>query len=362
MTLVLSNEDAASILTMRDTIDALQVLYDDLGRGGAVYRGRTDLFTPTVGGRDEAPSAYQLKTLDGAIPRWNVGSIRVTSDVVAFPEVGGQRRRVKIPAAVGNRYVGLVLLFDSSTGQVSAILQDGMLQQYSVGAINAIGAKYLSREDSRTVALFGAGGQAGPQIRGLLEVRPIRRVQVYTPTLEEADRFAKANERELGVEIVSMKSPEDALAGADIVVTATNSRVPFFPASWLGPGMHLSCLQRDEAMPDCFRELDIVVFHTHAKEVEHVSTDFAAMEQRFGFTMHDHPPSDLDWNAFPDLGDLVCGRTLGRTSPQQRTFFLNSTGCGAQYAAVGQLILREARQRGLGHELPGEWFTEAIMS
>jgi ornithine cyclodeaminase/alanine dehydrogenase-like protein (mu-crystallin family) len=359
MTLVLTNEDAENVLTMRGTIDALQVLYDDLGRGSAVYRGRTDLFTPTAGGSDEAPSAYQLKTLDGAIPRWNVGSIRVTSDVVAFPVVGGQRRRIKIPAAEGKRYVGLVFLFDSATGQLAAILQDGLLQQYSVGAINAIGAKYLSREDSATVALFGAGAQAGPQIRGLLEVRPIRRIRVYTPTPGEAGEFARANERQFGVEIVAASSPEDALSGADVVVTATNSRVPFFPASWLKPGMHLSCLQRDEAMPDCFRELDCVIFHTRAKEVEQASTDFAAMERRFGFTMHDHPPSDLDWNSFPDLGDLVCGRVPGRSSAQQRTFFLNSTGCGAQYAAVAQLILKEARQRGLGRELPDEWFTQA---
>ena len=307
-----------------------------------------------------SPPPISSRTLDGAIPRWNVGSIRVTSDVVAFPVVGDQRRRIKIPTPAGKRYVGLVFLFDSATGQLDAILQDGVLQQYSVGAINAIGAKYLAREDSQTVALFGAGGQAGPQIRGLLEVRPIRRIRVYTPTPGEASGFAHAYERQLNIEIVPVPSPEDALSGADIVVTATNSRVPFFPASWLKPGMHLSCLQRDEAMPDCFRDLDRVIFHTRAKEVEHVSTDFAPMEQRFGFTMHDHPPSELDWNSFPDLGDLVGGRVPGRSSAQQRTFFLNSTGCGAQYAAVGQFILKEARRQGLGRELPDDWFTQAM--
>jgi alanine dehydrogenase len=360
MTLVLGNEDVVKMLTMRDTIDALELLYGDLGRGSAVYRGRTDLFTPTTGGPPDIPTAYQLKTLDGAIPRWNIGAIRVTSDVVAFPLVEGVRRRTKIPAAAGKRYVGLVLLLDSATGELAAILQDGVLQQYSVGAINAIGAKYLAREDSRTVALFGAGGQAPLQLRGLREVRPISRVQVYTPTPGEAEAFARANAEPLGIEIIPVRSPQEALSGADIVVTATNSRVPFLPAAWLASGMHLSSLQRDEAMPDCFRDLDRVIFHTHAKEVEHVSTDFAALEQRFGFAMHDHPPSDLDWNAFPDLGDLVSGRVAGRSHREQRTFFLNSTGCGAQYAAVGQLILKEARRRGLGHELPGEWFTEAV--
>ena len=158
-------------------------------------------------------------------------------------------------------------------------------------------------------------------------------------------------------------TPEAALAGADIVVTATNSRVPFFPAEWLKPGMHLSCLQRDEAKEDCFTDLDIVIFHTRAKELEYASTEFAEMEAKHNFTMHDHPPSDIDWNDFADLGDLVSGRTPTRTNDRQRTFFLNSTGCGAQYCVsspVGQLIYNAAKAKGLGHELPGEWFTEAI--
>jgi ornithine cyclodeaminase/alanine dehydrogenase-like protein (mu-crystallin family) len=308
----------------------------------------------------DAPSAYQLKTLDGAAPRWNVGSIRLTSDVVAFSEIGGQRRRVKIATAKGNRYTGLVLLFDAATGELKSILQDGLLQQFSVGAINAIGAKYLAREDGEVVALFGAGGQAVTQIRGLQEVRPIHRVQVYTPTPGEAEKFAKANGDVLGLEIVAKASPEAVLEGADIVVTATNSRVPFFPAAWLKPGMHLSSLQRDEAQESCFRELDIVIFHTRAKEIEHASTDFADMEAKFGFEMHDHPPSNIDWNDFPDLGELVHGRVAGRSNAAQRTFFLNSTGCGAQYAAVGELIYSAARQRGLGQQIPDELFSEAI--
>ena len=93
MTLLLSNDDAAKVLTMAKTIDALEQLYEDLGTGSAVYRGRTDLFAPTVAevGTD-VPAAHQFKTLDGAIPRLHAASIRVTSDVVAFPEVDGLER------------------------------------------------------------------------------------------------------------------------------------------------------------------------------------------------------------------------------------------------------------------------------
>ena len=361
MTLLLSNDDAARVLTMSNTIHALEQLYQDLGTGSAVYRGRTDLFAPTVAEIGaEVPAAHQFKTLDGAIPRLNAASIRVTSDVVAFPEVNGLRRRIKIPAATGKSYVGLVFLFSSATGELISILQDGMLQRFTVGAINAIAAKYLSRPESETVGLIGAGGQAGLQLAALKEVRPIRRVRVYSPTAGEAEAFAKTHEVSLGLEITTADSPEAAVAGADIAVTATNSRVPFFPAAWLKPGMHLSCMQRDEPNDDCFKEADIVVFHTRMKEHEYVSTDFAAMEERFGFVIRDHPPRDLDWNDFPDLGELVAGKIKGRQSPQDRTFFLNSTGVGSQFTALAHLIYSKCHELRLGHEVPAEWFVESI--
>ena len=82
-------------------------------------------------------------------------------------------------------YVGLVFLFSSATGELTAIIQDGMLQRFTVGAVNAIGAKYLSRPESSVVGLIGAGGQAGPQLDALKEVRPIHEVRVYSPTAGE---------------------------------------------------------------------------------------------------------------------------------------------------------------------------------
>lgn len=361
MTLVLSNDDAAKVLTIPKALDALEALYTDLGQGSAVYRGRTDLFAPTTADvGSDVPSAHQFKTLDGAIPRLQAASIRVTSDVVAFPEVNGLRRRIKIPAATGKSYVGLVFLFSSSTGELISIMQDGMLQRFTVGAINAIGAKYLSRPEASHVGLIGAGGQAGPQLAALKQVRPIKTVNVYSPTEGEAEKFARTMSASLELDIRAVGSPEAAVAGADIAVTATNSRVPFFPAKWLEPGMHLSCMQRDEPQDDCFTQADVVVFHTRMKEHEYVSTDFSVMEKRYGFVMRDHPPRELDWNDFPDLGELVTGKIKGRQSADQRTLFLNSTGVGAQFTALAHVIYSGAKDLGLGHEVPTDLFVEAI--
>ncbi len=360
MALILSNEDAEKFLTMRGAIDELEQLYMDLGNGSAINRARTDLFTPTIAevGAD-IPSAHQFKTLDGAIPRLRAASIRVTSDVVAFPIVDGNRRRIKVPAASGG-YVGLVFLFSTSTGELIAIVQDGLLQRFTVGAINAIGAKYLAREDAGIVGLIGAGGQAGPQLAALKEVRSIRKVRVYSPTEGEAATFAKSTGAALDLDITAVSSAEAAVDGADIAITATNSRAPFFPAGWLAPGMHLSCMQRDEAKDDCFTKADIVVFHTRLKEHEYASSDFAAMEAKHKFVIRDHPPRTLNWDDFPDLGELVAGKIQGRTRPDQRTFFLNSTGIGAQFTALAHLIYSKSREMGLGHEVPGSLFAESI--
>ncbi len=361
MALLLTNEDADCALTMPRTLSALEALYSDLGTGSAVYRGRTDLFTPTTAAIDDnVPAAHQFKTLDGAIPRLQVASIRVTSDVVTFPLVDGKRRRTKVPAAGRGGYVGLVFLFSSATGELIAIMQDGLLQQYTVGAINAIGARYLARTDAHSVGLIGAGNQAAPQLAALKEVRPIDRVTVYSPKAGEAEAFAERYSAELGLSFSVVGSAQAAVTDVDIAITATNSREPFFPAEWLKPGMHLSCMQRDEAMDDCFHQADRVVFHTRMKELEYASADFADMQREFDFKMRDHPPRSLNWADYPDLGELVAGRVEGRTSDQQRTFFLNSTGVGAQFTALAHLIYTHAIEQGLGHEVPADWFVEAI--
>jgi len=361
VTLVLSTQDAEQVLDLGSVIACLEETYADLGSGSAVYRGRTDLFHPTSApiGAD-VPAAHQFKTLDGAIPRWQVASIRVTSDVVAFPLVDGARRRIKIPAAENNSWVGLVFLFSSATGELIAILQDGILQKFAVGAINAIGAKYLARTHARSIGLIGAGNQAGPQIKALCHIRPIEQLRVFSPKRQETEAFCARMRDELGLEASVADSPEEAVRGVDIAVTATNSRAPFFKADWLEPGMHLSCMQRDEPMDECFAKADISVFHTRMKEHEYVSTDFAAMERRHDFTMRDHPEGALDWNDFPDLGELVSGKVRKRSREDEITLFLNSTGVGAQFTAVAHLIYERARKAGLGTQIPTALFTQPM--
>ena len=107
MTLILSNEDIEQILTMEDLVPTLEDAYIELVNGRGGNRLRSDIVTPTTLRED---GLYALKSMDGVIPKFGIGAIRLNSDILTFPQTGNEMRRVKVPAAPNNRYVGLVLL------------------------------------------------------------------------------------------------------------------------------------------------------------------------------------------------------------------------------------------------------------
>ena len=106
MTLILSNDDVAKLLTMRDCIAVMEEAYVELAEGRGVSRTRSDCFTPTA----RSDALYSLKSMDGVVPKLGIGAVRINSDIITWPKRGNNMRREKVPAAPNNRYVGLVLL------------------------------------------------------------------------------------------------------------------------------------------------------------------------------------------------------------------------------------------------------------
>src|SRR5579872_1497962 len=164
MTLILSNDDVGKLITMPDCIAVLEEAYLELAEGRGVSRTRSDSITPTSGRSD---ALYSLKSMDGVIPKLGIGAVRIDSDIVTWPRQGNTMRRVKVPAAPGGRYVGLVLLFSSQTGEPLAIMPDGVMQRIRVGASNGLGARYLARQDASVVGILGSGWQAGAQLMAI---------------------------------------------------------------------------------------------------------------------------------------------------------------------------------------------------
>ncbi len=355
MTLILSNADVEQLLTMPDCIAALEEAYVDLADGRGVTRTRSDTITPT--NRDDA--LYSLKSMDGVVPALGVGAVRINSDILTWPKIGNNSRRVKVPAAPGNRYTGLVLLFSTETGEPLAIFPDGVMQRIRVGATNGLGIKYMARENAKSIGILGSGWQAGTQLMAACAVRKIESIRCFSPNKENREKFSAEMSEILGIEVVPVAQTEDAIAGADIVMCSTNTVDAVFFERWLEPGMHLSSIKRPEVEPAAILRADRVVVHTHdGKPLHTVSKGLELPEdqENRGWQV----ASEIDFKKLPTLPEVIAGRVAGRSSDTEMTCFLNNLGLGYQFAAAGAVVYKRAKEQGLGHDLPTDWFTEDV--
>ena len=354
VTLILNNQNVRDLLTMTDVIKVLEFAYKELAEGRAALRRRSD----TIVTSDTAPDAiYALKSMDGIAPSLGVSAIRINSDIITHPQVGENIRRVKVPAAPGNRYTGLVLLFSTETGEPLAIFPDGEVQPMRVAGTSALAAKYLARDGARSVALIGTGWQAQAQLRAIDTVHEIADYRVYSTQKQNRDRFAMEWSEKLGSQIRPCDTAEEAVADADIVLLATSSIEHVAREAWLEPGMHVSSIKSPEISADVINRCDIAVCHVpHGRPTMEFGAG-AALPETDGLDV-DSLAQKIGLADMPTLADIVSGRRPGRTSEDQTTCFLNILGLGYQFAAVGSVLYKNAKEAGLGNEIPTDWLTQ----
>jgi alanine dehydrogenase len=355
MTLILSNDDVEKLLTMRDCIDVMEEAYVELAEGRGVSRTRSDCFAPTA----RADALYSLKSMDGVVPKLGIGAVRINSDIITWPKRGNNMRREKVPAAPNNRYVGLVLLFSVENGEPLAILPDGVMQRIRVGAANGLGIKHLARQNAKTVGILGSGWQAGAQLMAACAVRDIATIRCFSPNRENREAFALKMRDLLGIEVVPVAQPEEAIAGADIAMCATNSIDNIFFARWVEPGMHVTSIKRPEIEVAAIKRADRVLIHWNEPSPIHVAAKGVVIEEKVegrGWQLAE----EIDFKTLPTLPELIVGRVAGRRSDTDVTCFINNIGLGYQFAAAGSVVYRKAREAGLGHDLPTDWFTEDV--
>ena len=355
MTLILSNADIESLLTMNACIDVLEDAYWELAHGRGVSRTRSDSFSQTT----RKGALYSLKSMDGIAPKLGVGAVRINSDIVTWPTEGGNERRVKIPSAPNARYVGLVLLFSSENGEPLAIFPDGVMQRMRVGATNALGVKYLARAKARKIGILGSGWQAGAQAMGVCAVRDVETIDCFSPNAQNREAFAQEWSAKLGVKVTAVETAEDAVKDADIVMCATNTIDNVFFARWIRPGLHISSIKRPEVEVDAIKRADLVVLHSNDASPTHLFTRGVTIPEKTenkGWML----AGEIAFDKLPTLPQLIAGQVQGRTREDQVTCFLNNIGLGYQFAACGALVYKKAREQGLGHDLPTDWFTEDV--
>ena len=236
----------------------------------------------------------------------------------------------------------LMVLFNTRTGFVEAVLlENSYLTNLRTAAAGAIAAKLLSREDSRSAAILGAGVQAELQLEALTLVRNIESASLWARNSEKAEASARRLGDRLGFPVKVRESVQSATEGADIIVTATPAHEPLLLAEHVKPGQHITAMGSDAEHKN---EIDPFIVAEKASYF----CDRLSQVQILGELHHaiERGLVDAD-SSFAELGQVVAGQAPGRKHRDEITL-CDLTGTGAQDTAIATLAHRLCRQQQAG--------------
>ena len=364
MTLLLNNHDIQQVLTPAMTMQALETSYRQLIEQEAVCRPRIDIRIPT-----RTPGRfYQWGTMEGGSTS-GYFAIRMKSDVLEEREYNGARTEEKFCVRPG-RFCGLIFLTSIENGEPLALINDGYLQHLRVAADGAIGAGIMARKDARVLGMLGSGGMARSHVESLLRVRDIQRIQVYSPTRANREKYAAEMRDKYGIDVVALDDPRDVYRGADILAGCTDSAVPVIRGEWLEEGMHVIAVGgRPDAAASKRFDLTLRLgtapapvgrpeLGTADEYLGYMARPDAAFWQ--GRRLGKRAPAMTGEGGDVMLADILAGKSPGRETDRQITYSERGNIQGAQFYAVAAVAYEEAKRRGLGHELPTEWFLQDI--
>ena len=251
---------------------------------------------------------------------------------------GGYDDNPKLGLPIG---MNTVLLFETATSALRCIMEGTWITGCRTGAAGAISVKYLARDDAHVLGVIGAGKQARMQLQAIMRVRRLTEVRAWDALPHYLDSYAEEMAAETGLAIRRCDSAEEAVRGADIVVTTTRGRSgPIVRREWIGPGTHIAAIGSD--MPGK-QELDADVF-TGAKLV----CDSIPLCAKSGETQNPIRAGLLrPEDVHAEIGEIVLGRKPGRESRDEVTIF-DTVGMAIQDVATAAMLYRSALEKGLG--------------
>ena len=364
--LIINNKIVEELLDMQTCIDVQEDAFRGLATRSSVMRPRIDVYVPC----DFEDSYYRWGSTEGACNGFF--ATRIKSDIMNWPrnDAGEVTNQNKFCVEPGT-YCGLVYLFSSGNGAPLAIINDGILQHMRVGGGAAIGAKYLSRENSETIGMIGSGGMARTYLQAIKCVRDIKRVKVFSRDPKNREAYADAMHKETGVEIIPVKSTEEAMKGADIVCSCTDSMVPTFDPELLEPGMFVVNVNDFEVGQEHLKYFDIAIRQGDEKikmadgngflnSVGGGTGGYVAGNDEQLASVPFADTNDIAHQTLPTFADLVAGAVAGRGNDKEITYYENQGNNGLQFASCGGAVYTKCKQNGLGIEIPTEWFLEDI--
>jgi ornithine cyclodeaminase/alanine dehydrogenase-like protein (mu-crystallin family) len=260
----------------------------------------------------------------------------------------------------------VIVLYDAAEGELKAIiigeitakeLPDNVaVTGLRTAATSAVGTDLLARQDASSLGIFGAAGQAKNHLLALMQVRKLKEVRVYSRKPENRRSFAEAMGLVTNLNIVPVATPEEAVRGMDIILTATNASVPVFDGRLLEPGQHVTTIvgsnvglvkggftaaKRREIDDATLARADIHGIVSIQQAVQDEQADIYDPVQR----------GVIRWEQLIEIGDILAGKHDGRSKAEQITFYKNNAGQGVADVALGALVLDQIKVNGGGRTL-----------
>jgi ornithine cyclodeaminase/alanine dehydrogenase-like protein (mu-crystallin family) len=314
--LVLNQSEVEHLLDMEGCIEAMAGILEALARGELFQPLRSIAFPPGESSgiglmpahRSGSAAAYALKT------------------ICLFPDN---------PVRGLDAHQGTVTLFSGETGQVRALMNASAITAIRTAAVSAVATRLLAREDASELAIIGSGVQGRSHIEAMRAVKPWERIRIASRTHEHAQALAKETAAE------AVESVEEAVRGADVVVTATNSSEPVLRHEWLKPGAHVNAVGSSIKTA---RELDTATIVASSLFVDRrESTVNEAGDYLVPFQEGAIGPEHVK----AEIGEILTGAHPGRTAPDELTVF-KSLGLAVEDLAAAEYVVRRAQESGTG--------------
>ena len=316
MALYLTEEDVGRLLSMEACVEGVETAFRQWADGRA----------------DNRPRARA--SVRGAI----------LHALAAGSEVWG-RLAAKVYATSREEARFLVLLFDARNAGLLAVIESDRLGQTRTGAASGVASRWLARKDARSLAIIGTGWQARSQVKAIATVRRLESIRAFGRDRERLGEFCRDAEAACGVKVTPSASAEEAVRGADIIVTATSSALPVLEGAWLRPGAHVNAVGSNRAGR---RELDDTAVR-RAGTIVVDSLEQARLEAGDLLAVDGGTPL----GRAVELKEIIAGRHPGRSIDSEVTLF-KSLGIGLEDLAAASLVYDRAIETGAGKPLPSD--------
>ena len=315
MALLLREKDVTELLDMEMALAAVEEVLRDQAMGEATNRPRTRVATPTS----------QMHFLAAGDKRLGV---------YGFKAYTASRK--------GARF--LVMLYESETGDLLAMMEADKLGQMRTGAASGVATKYMARTDADTVGIYGTGWQAESQLMAVCAVRNIKSVKAYSRSKERREAFAEKMTAQLGVEVIGVETPEEAARNQAILITITSGRDPVLKGEWIEKGVHINAagsnfLSKAEIDVEAVRRASLIAVDSIEQSKLEAGDLLPAIDRGV-----------IGWENIIELGQVVAGYSKGRTSDDEITLF-KSNGIALEDISTALRVYNLAKERSIGETI-----------